>query len=358
MIGTMRWLVLCALSSAFGCAKAFVCNEDTDCNSDVDGVCQADGHCSFPDDTCPSGQRYAEHSGAMSGQCVELGTGTSTSDVTIADDTTLTSPTSASPESSGPGPTDDTADTTSAVSASTTTATTSTTTAAETSTTDPADSSSTGDPLDPDLLLWLRFEDEDAFVNDGTLGGVAACEAGCPLQEGGLATFVGTDDCLVAPLDDAFSSAAFTAAAWLWRNDEVDDFYYYVFGKSFGDRGQNSWELFIAPDADLVPVLRAHIAQPVDVVVEMSMPPSREWIHVGVIWDGATLQLWLDGEAVAQANAAAVSYDDHAVQIGCDHNTVVQEGHLGGRLDDVRVYSRALDDAEMAALAASAPPPP
>jgi hypothetical protein len=51
-----------------------------------------------------------------------------------------------------------------------------------------------------------------------------------------------------------------------------------------------------------------------------------------------------------------VSYDDHAVQIGCDDNGRTQEGYLGGRLDDVRVYSRALDEGEMAALAAAAPP--
>ena len=45
----------------------FVCNDDAAC-SGQGGLC-LDGHCAFPDDRCPSGWKYAEHSGAASGQC-------------------------------------------------------------------------------------------------------------------------------------------------------------------------------------------------------------------------------------------------------------------------------------------------
>jgi hypothetical protein len=257
----MRWLGL-ALSACVACGDAaFVCAQDADCTAGQAGVCQSNGYCSFPDDGCTSGQRYADHSGALSSLCVdpEVGTSSASSEVTTGD-ATVASLTSVPPESSDSvASSDDSADTTSAVSAGTTTTTMPT---SEGSTSAATDSSSTGEPVDPDLLLWLRFEDGSELVNDGVVGGVATCEGGCPLQEDAVATFDGTDDCLVAPLDDAFSADAFTAAAWLWRNDEVDDFYFYVFGKSFGDVGDNSWELFVIPDDMLVPVLRAHIDAP------------------------------------------------------------------------------------------------
>ena len=60
-------LALLAACSPFGGASVFRCDEDTQC---AGGVCQADGFCSFADATCPSGQRYGEHSGSLSNTCV------------------------------------------------------------------------------------------------------------------------------------------------------------------------------------------------------------------------------------------------------------------------------------------------
>ena len=348
----MRRLGFVLVGACGACGDAaFVCNDDADCTASAAGVCQIEGYCSFPDDDCPSGQRYGDHSSTLSGRCVDPGAGT-TSSASSGGDTTIASLTSTQPESSDSPATDATVDTTSAVSLSTGETTAS---SVETGTLDATGSSTSGEPVDPDLLLWLRFEGADEFVNDGVIGDIAVCEQGCPLQDDGIATFDGTDDCLVAPFDEAFASDAFTATAWLWRTDETDDYYFYVFGKAFGERGANSWELFVIPDAELVPVLRAHIAAPVEAIADFPMPPARAWIHVATSWDGATLRLWLDGQPVAEDDAMGVSYDDHPVQIGCDDNGTNQEGQLGGRLHDVRVYARALDEAEIAMLAAEPP---
>lgn len=58
-----------------GCvgSDVFLCEGDAGCQQgDVSGVCQASGYCSFPDDECPSGQRYGAHAGGeLADTCVE-----------------------------------------------------------------------------------------------------------------------------------------------------------------------------------------------------------------------------------------------------------------------------------------------
>lgn len=49
----------------------FVCTNQSQCVSDSQaGTCEANGFCAFPDATCASGRRFAEHSGIPSGSCV------------------------------------------------------------------------------------------------------------------------------------------------------------------------------------------------------------------------------------------------------------------------------------------------
>jgi hypothetical protein len=76
---------------AVGCAQSrFHCNQDGDCiDGAQQGMCQSNGHCSFPDESCPSGQRYARHSGPLSGECVD------------PDDASTSGPTSGEPPGDG-----------------------------------------------------------------------------------------------------------------------------------------------------------------------------------------------------------------------------------------------------------------
>lgn len=70
-----------------GCpGGAFLCESDDACQQgSVSGLCQPSGYCSFPDDACPSGQRYGAHAGgSFAGACVDPsneGTGSSSDGV-------------------------------------------------------------------------------------------------------------------------------------------------------------------------------------------------------------------------------------------------------------------------------------
>lgn len=69
------WLAAVALASApAGCqSSTFACQSDGAC---PDGRCEPQGWCSFPDVSCPSGFRFAEHAAqGLAGTCVEVGVG-------------------------------------------------------------------------------------------------------------------------------------------------------------------------------------------------------------------------------------------------------------------------------------------
>ncbi|MCA9711133.1 MAG: hypothetical protein KDK70_35150 [Myxococcales bacterium] len=76
------------LTLGLGCSSSsvFQCETDTECGAE--GTCQPDvGYCSFPDDACPSGQRFGEHAGdGLSGACVGMG-GTGSSSTSAGETT-------------------------------------------------------------------------------------------------------------------------------------------------------------------------------------------------------------------------------------------------------------------------------
>lgn len=143
-------LAVAGLTLSLSCrAQEFNCQDTDDCGAD--GQCQPSGYCSFPDNECPSGQRYGDLAGAgLAGECVNPTAGTdsmtTTSDVSTATATTTATTTTTATGSTSTGVDDDS---------------TSTGAAASTSTGDVSDTS-TGDPGEP----YSFFDDFDRTDSD------------------------------------------------------------------------------------------------------------------------------------------------------------------------------------------------
>lgn len=71
----MRWLLAIVSMLVSGCryTGTYACERDEECRSSAaPGTCQLPaGVCSFPDLTCPLGQRYDDTAGDLAGECVE-----------------------------------------------------------------------------------------------------------------------------------------------------------------------------------------------------------------------------------------------------------------------------------------------
>lgn len=105
-----RWILPTLLGAILGLAcgdGSFRCTDDTQCVfSGLQGQCQANQYCTFPDDDCPSGQRYGDDVGnGLAGMCLQSGDettggGSSAAEVSTGDGTPVTSSTSSSVEDS------------------------------------------------------------------------------------------------------------------------------------------------------------------------------------------------------------------------------------------------------------------
>jgi len=354
LLGTIAAGLVGSLPAGCGVGE-FTCSDDAQCVGQAMGVCQPDGYCSFPAADCPSGQRYGEHSGPRSGQCVGEASETgSTGEATGGTRTT-------GPASEDTQPALDTGP------VSTSPGETTTTTSTEPVTTEPvvttgeevtSSEPTTGEPVDPDLVLWLELDraplgevpDSSSYM----AGGV--CEPpGCPEgvrgAVGGGAWFDGNDDVVTVPHAPWLeTNEGFTVAAFL-RLDAVPTDFRSVLAKPFGGATSNSWEIYFFYE-----VLHVGMSGSFGAYWEVTSPwtfPPDDWVHVASTWDGAVLTLWLDGEAVGSVEVPEILLDDQAIRVGADDDHLPQGliGHFPGGLDDVRVYRRPLAAEELAALA-------
>src|SRR5205823_1351342 len=84
------------------------------------------------------------------------------------------------------------------------------------------------------------------------------------------------------------------------------------------------------------------------------------WMHLAGTFDGATMRLYVNGvEVMSQAQPAALTATAGTLQIGADSYT---GENFAGRIDEVRIYNRALTAAEiqndMNTAVGGTPPPP
>ena len=83
-----------------------------------------------------------------------------------------------------------------------------------------------------------------------------------------------------------------------------------------------------------------------------------EWRHAGLTYDGVWLRLYLDGLPVGSAALAGPVDTDPTMGVAAGSQPGGSSSHFDGRLDDVRLYARALSPVEMRQLAVPDLPSP
>lgn len=99
--------------------------------------------------------------------------------------------------------------------------------------------------------------------------------------------------------------------------------------------------------------------------IKTSAPEDLGWHHYGIVNDGGKFRLFLDGREVsvntidpnlsitATSGAVCIGFE---IEATCSGSNTTANQTLDGAIDELRVYSRGLSDAEMAAIYAFSPP--
>ncbi|MEM9457818.1 MAG: LamG domain-containing protein [Myxococcota bacterium] len=348
-------LLLCIGLAGCEVDDAFSCQSDAQCFTDGAGLCQPTGYCSFPDEDCQSGQRYGELSGPFAKSCVPLG-------AMASEPTGVASTSSGTPETSDDGPSPDSGSPPGGGFESTGGPPSGGETSGgfdDGSSADTGYESSGGQPaLDPDLVLWLEFENDPgtAVIDSASMTEGECYLTGCPAlgpgQFGSAAVFDGVDDVVEIPHGPHFQTPnGFTLSLWIWL-DDVPTTHHGLLTKPLGAGNKNSWELFFYSGGnDPAPLnFNMHVGGRPHPINFAPPHPTMEWIHVAATWDGNTSTLWVNGDEAGSTPVSGLDVDDHAVLVGADLEQEEFEAFFPGRIDDVRIYQRAFDADEIAAL--------
>ncbi len=196
------------------------------------------------------------------------------------------------------------------------------------------------------LAAYAFDEGEGGTAEDVTGNGhTATLEGGAGWARGRYGDalhFLEAGDCAsVADSPDLHLSEEFTLEAWVRpergvfedpvvvRESGGED----LFGLGIGSREEGFAEAFIGEGKSAKAVVGGEEIR------------NYEWVHLAATWDGAAIRLYVDGELVGtEATATPPGTGEGDLRIGCD----TPDGPFGGRIDDVRVYSRALNAGEVA----------
>ncbi len=193
-----------------------------------------------------------------------------------------------------------------------------------------------------ELVGWWRFDEGSGTVandssgngNDGTFNGDPQWAAG---MLGGALEFNGTDDYVEVPDNESLHLwERFTLAAWIYQVESSSS---RIIDK-IGAGTANGPHLDTHPGTTLRSCSGTCVSTAADYTLE-------EWHHVAVTFDEGDVKLYIDGSIEGEGSAPSpLAGNSLSLRIGADSDG---QSLFHGLIDDVRVYNRALTEAEILA---------
>lgn len=227
---------------------------------------------------------------------------------------------------------------------------------------------------DPHLAGAWYFDEADGQVafdaspnaNHGLLGGNTASDLHDPIRRthpsGRHLDFTG-EQFVRIERSAALEAPHVSVEAWVKRtlDPAAPPYYEYVVGKGVKDCYAASYSLVTSATWGLV----FHLSENGNAGWRQSPDPGPgiwdgQWHHVVGTFDGAVVRLFVDGAEVGSGTPVpfAIGYEtpqDGSLYIGDYSSTAPCGNDFRGSIDDVRVWSRALQPGEVSALAPGTP---
>jgi hypothetical protein len=211
-------------------------------------------------------------------------------------------------------------------------------------------------PVPPGLVVWWKLDeaagtasaaDSSGNGNAAALTGLAAASAWKADRGGRVLECDGTGGALAADstsLDGIRN--AITIAAWVSR-PQLGGGYSVVLSRQVGTTNGEHYFLGLSNDTP-------GFIGTVGTVFAPAALPTNQWVHLAATYDGTTIRIYQDGTQIASGAGTGTFAADTSKLTLCGNQNdaagTIQE-RFTGRVDDVRVYDRALSAADIAALA-------
>ena len=213
------------------------------------------------------------------------------------------------------------------------------------------------------LVGWWQFEEGSGVtVNDrsgnehhGTIGGTPLWGEG-PDGFGGAVDFSGTTGADCGAFDPTDGTGTFTLTLWcLWDGTQTIQ---HFLTKSNGWGASTAMfqiEVKGGSSHGAAQQDRLHLAYSGATQAVLNLVPHNEWIHLALVFDGTYATGYANGADAITSGATSIGPNvDASVIIGASH---AAEGRtFQGLLDDVRIFSRPLSEAEVQEAMLSVPP--
>ena len=178
-----------------------------------------------------------------------------------------------------------------------------------------------------------------AGEHDGTIEGATWFDKG---RFGKALSFDGVNDCLgIEDAPDLQLREELTLAAWVKPRGTGEE-------EPILIKDDTSWFGYMLSHNRPEPNrLAGYIGEEGNVTRGTSNPatsPNDVWTHVALTFDGARIRLYVDGEEVDDSIAYGAQATTGDLWLGC---TEAKNSFFKGLIDEVRIYDRALDEAEV-----------
>ncbi len=225
--------------------------------------------------------------------------------------------------------------------------------------------------VDPDLVSHWALDDDSGTIasdsagsNHGTLYGDPNWTAG---QIGGALQFDGVDDYVALPNNDPIWLPVnnFTVSVWVYFERDPAAAEETIFDLNWGDSSNPSNELGYAisrraADGTLKFYMTTTTNSDED-LISNTVLAKDQWYHIVAVRDGTTQAIYINGQPDISRTCSSDpidfvgGYDDNKVNIGRfsrsgEPGPAAGVWYLDGKIDDVRIYDRALQSAEIQQL--------
>ncbi len=217
---------------------------------------------------------------------------------------------------------------------------------------DDGDAGAQGSTLDLGLVAFYHFDETSGTTSADSSGNsnTATMQGGAtfsPGVRGNAATLSGANQYVSLPTGIVSALTDFSISAWVYQSLAGSGHRVFDFGSGTTDN------MFITTDGDLLRyavTTGGHSAE--ENLLTSGTLPIGSWQHLTVTQAGATAKLYLNGSVVAQNPATTL----HPSSLGATtqnwigRSQYVANPYLTGKVDEFRIYERALSAPEVLEL--------